>query len=51
MYFEERKFLEEKKEELKEREFLQLFAETSLNKLPPLPKKKYITSLHKKLFD
>ena len=40
MYFEEKKFLEQENEKLnKGREFLQLFVETSPNKLLPLPKK------------
>ena len=34
-----KKFLEEKKRKLKEREFLQLFVETLPNKLSSLPKK------------
>ena len=39
MYFLERKFLEEKNQKLKGRDFLQLFVETLPNKLSPLPKK------------
>ena len=40
-----------KNQKLKEREFLQLFVETSLIKLSLLPKKKTSNFLHKKLFD
>ena len=40
MYFQERKFLEEKNEKLKGREFLKLFVENLLNKLSSLPKKR-----------
>ena len=39
MYFKERKFLKEKNEKLKGREFLHLFVETSPNKPSSLPKK------------
>ena len=39
MYFLERKFIQEKNEKLKGREFLQLFIETLPNKLSFLPKK------------
>ena len=38
MYFLERKFIQEKNEKLKGREFLQLFIETLPNKLSFLPK-------------
>ena len=40
MYLQERKILEEEKEKLKGREFLQLFVENLSNKLSPLPKKR-----------
>ena len=40
MYFQERKFLEEKNKKLKEGEFLQLFVETAPNKLLPLLQKR-----------
>ena len=39
MHFKERKFLEEKNENLKGREFLQLFVKTSPNTLSPLQKR------------